>query len=98
RPDEARQNHQERGLARTRGPEQGQELAASNVEVDVVQGMETAVGLGHAAEGDGQRLRLAFRILLAQMSTPLVGPVMHAGRETGGRRQQAPAAMTIATR
>ncbi len=35
------------------GPEQRQELAASNVEVDVVERRDLAVGLGDPANGDG---------------------------------------------
>ena len=43
RAEEAREDHQQGGLARTGRPEQRQELALANVQVDVIQRCETTV-------------------------------------------------------
>ena len=45
-PDKAGEHHQQRRLARAGRPEQCQELAAADVEVDVIERADQAVGLG----------------------------------------------------
>ena len=50
---------EDRGLARAARPEHGHELAVAKAEVDIVQDLGAAVGLGDLAELD-KRLRRAF--------------------------------------
>ena len=51
--DKARQRHQESRLARARRAEQGQELAGTNVDGDIVQSVLCAIGLGQVPDTDG---------------------------------------------
>jgi len=55
RPGEAGEDHQQRGLARAGRAQQGQELAAGDVEVDAVERRGAAVALDEAADLDRQR-------------------------------------------
>ena len=52
---EPRQHHQQGGLAGAGGSEQGDELPAADLQVDIVEGMHVAVGLGDPADVNGQR-------------------------------------------
>ena len=65
---EARDHAQGRRLARARGPEHREELAAGDLEVDMVDGDDVAVGLpdADAADvGDGRRFQRCL-VLSAQ--------------------------------
>ncbi len=48
----ARDHAQQRGLAAARGAEQAEELAAPNVEADIVNGDDVAVALGDSSNAD----------------------------------------------
>jgi hypothetical protein len=52
RTREAREHHQQGRLAGTRRPEQGQELAAANLEVDMVERANRSIGLGDLPDAD----------------------------------------------
>ena len=52
--DEAGEHHQQGGFAGAGGAEQGEEFAAGDVEIDLVERAHQAVGLGHLTDGDGE--------------------------------------------
>jgi len=54
-PHEACEHHQQCRLARARRSEQGEELAATDCEIDFIERTHCAIGLGHLAHGDRQR-------------------------------------------
>ncbi|MCY1409972.1 hypothetical protein D9M71_253320 [compost metagenome] len=67
---ETRQHHQAGGLARTRRPQQGQELAFANVQVEVFDDqILTVVALLHATEADQYLACPSARIHLAHTHT-----------------------------
>jgi len=81
---EARQHHQAGRLARTRRAEQRQELAATNIEVQVTNDqIDAVVGLLNLAEGHVRRLALGsgftalclihYRLLAARQETTSLG-------------------------
>ena len=55
RPGESRQYGQQGRLAGTRWPQQCQELAAANLEVNVIERVGLAITLGQLLDRDGQR-------------------------------------------
>ena len=55
-PDKTGQSHEQRGLARPRRPQQSEEFASLNVERDIIQRDVGPIGLGHAGDGDRERL------------------------------------------
>src|SRR4029077_15757811 len=55
RSHEAGQDHQQRGLSRSRWSEQGKELTAPHVEIDMVERVHGSVSLSELADGDRQR-------------------------------------------
>ncbi|MNN73383.1 hypothetical protein D3C81_1894960 [compost metagenome] len=55
RAEEAREDHQQGGLARTGRPQQRQELALANVQVDVIQRCEATVILADTLSAELNR-------------------------------------------
>src|SRR5207342_2407469 len=58
--DETSEHHQQSRLAGARWPEQRDELAARNLEADVLESGEGAVGLGDVPDRDRKRYRRAI--------------------------------------
>ena len=76
RTDETGEHHQERGLARTRRPKQCDELAAGDLEADVVERLRASIRLGDVSDRDRQSdagcaLHLGQRSMLPSGRMPL---------------------------
>lgn len=77
---EARQHHQTGRLARTRGPEQGEEFAAADVEVEVADNQRFAVvSLLRTAERNVRRITAAAAGNGLVPTPPPGSPLLHVG-------------------